>query len=490
MNVNRDVTGITVCWNTKDLIERAYTSVRKFHPEMPIIIIDCSDKTNLCYSYTSSLADANTRVFHASKNIGHGRGLVHGISNTKTPFVLVFDSDIEMLKSPLQAMLDQFEDDTYGVGYTEKTAFDGHEYGCKPSHLNQGHMKYLHPYFCLIQLKEYKKYLPFCHHGAPAVNTMLDIHRRGLGDKVIKEFEGLGHSSGRGHVWEGKPREFIRHDTAGTRSHRRSLRLEEIEGVWDRTIPMGKITVITCSGDRPAAFKLCKKWVEQQTLLPDQWIVVDDGKVCITDLDVPFANYIYRQPKTTDPKHTLLLNLKEAFDIATGNIIIFMEDDEYYAPNYIKEIVSRIKDYEMIGIGRSRYYYLPKYKYFVHPNMGHASLAQTAFKKSLLPEAEKLLDGNSFLDIRLWRLFNGYGADCLRIDPALDNYVSKDKKGFIFDDSKDCLYVGMKGMIGRTGIGSGHSDNNQWYEKDLNKKMLKKWISRKEDFEIYANLNK
>ena len=103
-------------------------------------------------------------------------------------------------------------------------------------HASKGHMKYLHPYFCLIQVKEYKKYMPFCHHGAPAVNTMLDIHRRGLSDTVIKEFEGLGHSSGKGHVWEEKPRESIRHDTAGTRNYRRSIGMGEIEGIWDRVI--------------------------------------------------------------------------------------------------------------------------------------------------------------------------------------------------------------------------------------------------------------
>ena len=38
-----------------------------------------------------------------------------------------------------------------------------------------------------------------------------------------------------------------------------------------------KITVITCTGDRPEAFKLCRTWMSRQTRKPDQWIVVDDG---------------------------------------------------------------------------------------------------------------------------------------------------------------------------------------------------------------------
>lgn len=238
LNVDELVTGVVVCYNTKDLIQRAYESVRKFHPYMKIIIIDGSDKDNDCYSYVCKLAGEKTRVFHAAENIGHGLGLAVGLSYVTTPYALIFDSDIEMLKSPVYDMLRMMEEDTYGVGYVEKTAFDGHEWGSKPIHQKQGWMRYLHPYFCLIQLKEYKKYEPFIHHGAPAVNTCLDIHKRGLGNRVIKEFPGLGHSSGKGWVWEGKPREYIRHDTRGTREYRVRNGLEEIEGTWDAVIPV------------------------------------------------------------------------------------------------------------------------------------------------------------------------------------------------------------------------------------------------------------
>ena len=37
-------------------------------------------------------------------------------------------------------------------------------------------------------------------------------------------------------MMEGKPREFIRHDPAGTRSYRRKRGLEEIEGIWDKVM--------------------------------------------------------------------------------------------------------------------------------------------------------------------------------------------------------------------------------------------------------------
>ncbi|MDD5540159.1 MAG: glycosyltransferase family 2 protein [Candidatus Marinimicrobia bacterium] len=226
------ITGITVCQNTKDLMQRAYESVRRFHPDMPIIIIDGSDANDPCYFYTRSLQSNLTTVIQPGYNIGHGRGMCLGIDEAQTPYALIFDSDIEMLKSPVDAMFAMMESDTFGVGYIEKTGYDGYEYGANLIHEHQGWMRMLHPYFHLINIANYRKFHPYVHHGAPTYLTCFDIHKRGLSDKIIKEFPGLGHSSGKGWVWEGKPREFIRHDPAGTRSERVKRGLGEIEPGW------------------------------------------------------------------------------------------------------------------------------------------------------------------------------------------------------------------------------------------------------------------
>jgi len=222
-----------VCWNTKELIEQAYNSVRKFHPDMPIIIIDGSDPGDPCASYVKDLASNITTVVSPRYNIGHGRGMCMGINQTKTKYALIFDSDIEMLKSPVDQMLKMMEEDTFGVGYIEKTGFDGFEYGARQKHKNEKWMPYLHPYFQLININNYRKFHPYVHHGAPCYLTMLDIYKRGLSDKLIKEFPGLGHSSGQGFNWKGEPREYIRHDTRGTRGFRVSRKLSEIEGKWE-----------------------------------------------------------------------------------------------------------------------------------------------------------------------------------------------------------------------------------------------------------------
>lgn len=184
----RDVTGITVCCNTKGLVERAYNSVRRFHPEMPIIIIDGSDSGNPCASYIKSLASDVTIVISLGYNIGHGRGMCMGIDRVKTKYALIFDSDIKILKSPVDQMLKMMEEDTFGIGNVVKTGLDGFSYRKNPQHKEEGWMLYLHPYFQLLNIRNYKKFHPYVHHGAPCYLTMRDIHKKGLSKKILKLF--------------------------------------------------------------------------------------------------------------------------------------------------------------------------------------------------------------------------------------------------------------------------------------------------------------
>ena len=229
-----DLTAVSVCSNTRALIEAAYDSFRRFHPDVPMIIIDGSDPSDPCYSYVISLASEVTKVCVYGYNIGHGRGMHEGIKMVDTKFALIFDSDIVMLKSPVQTMLDMFEEDTYGVGYVEKTGLDGYEYGAKANHKREDYMYMMHPFFHMIQVKEYFKYHPYVHHGAPCFKAALDIHRKGLTSKIIKILPGLGHTHGKGWSWSSVPGEWVLHDTAGTRKDRVRKGKQEIEQNWER----------------------------------------------------------------------------------------------------------------------------------------------------------------------------------------------------------------------------------------------------------------
>lgn len=236
MGIENVITGLTVCWNTKELIQRSVGSIHRFHPEMKIIIVDGSPIASDCYKYLSELNRPNIEVFQVGKNIGHGRGMVFGIEKIKTPYVLIFDSDIEMVKSPVQGMLEMMEDNTFGVGYCEHVGIDGHDYGVFPRHKHHPPIKYMHPYFHLLQIKEYKKYKPYIHHGAPCIRTMIDIHKKGLSEKVLKEFKGLGHTNGCGMSWKPCAGEYVIHNVegfGGTGKMRVAKGLPHIEGAWE-----------------------------------------------------------------------------------------------------------------------------------------------------------------------------------------------------------------------------------------------------------------
>jgi GT2 family glycosyltransferase len=239
MNVDEVITGVCVTWNTKELIERAYNSIRQFHLKMKIIVIDGSTSGDFCYLYLDSLKsqDLYFQVVHTNYNIGHGRGMNLGMKMVQTPFCLFFDSDIIMVKSPLEEMLKLMENDSFGVGYTEKVGYDGFDYGVHPHHLKEPGIKYLHPYFQLVQVKEFYKYKPYVHHGAPCISTMYDIHKRGISDKVLKEFPGLGHVGKDGISWKACDGEYVIHDVnyrGGTGRMRVAMGLPHIEGKWEK----------------------------------------------------------------------------------------------------------------------------------------------------------------------------------------------------------------------------------------------------------------
>ena len=235
-----------------------------------------------------------------------------------------------------------------------------------------------------------------------------------------------------------------------------------------------KITAITCTGGRPETFKLCQRWMMEQTVRPDQWIIVDDGKESLMKSNGQFpsySKYIRREPHLNDPQHTMLLNLKEAIPHIEGDVILFFEDDEYYAPGYIEEMVKWLDKYEVVGIAPSRYYHLFSGRYMDSGNMHHASLAQTGFNKSFLPEFEKMLVGNQYVDYRLW-----------------DN-IKDPKRKFLFSDAKP-LYVAMKGMPGRPGIGNGHRNFGELNPDSPDMATLKKWIPNQDHFNVYFNMSK
>lgn len=249
------------------------------------------------------------------------------------------------------------------------------------------------------------------------------------------------------------------------------------------------VTVITPTGDRPLAFALCQRWMRRQTRQPDQWIVVDDGKTPL--IPGPTMQYVRREPRSDDPKHTLITNLAAAVPLIRGNKILIMEDDEYYAPRYIEEMASRLEKYEVVGICRSKYYHLPKGGFIRHSNIDHASLAQTGFRSTFLPSVVGLFTGDTYLDIRIWKKA-GNVTTLKWGEPTVvtNSRTVGNGRGLLFDDGdgddKGCLYVGMKGLPGRQGIGCGHREYSEYLPDSQNREVMRKWIPG--DYRVYLGI--
>lgn len=207
------MTGIVVTYNTKELFEIAYNSIRKFMPKLKIIIVDGSDPGDPCYDYVKSLESDLTEIYQHGRNIGHGPGMHKGISMTDDELLLMFDSDIEMLKNPIPNMVYSMGDRTYAIGEMYTIGRDG-------LHRNPvRNVPYVRPYFMILSRYHYYRYPPFVHHGSPCILPMLEIFNLGLSETVLTDFDLT---------------DFVKHDFAGTRKVNVASGKREIPLQWTR----------------------------------------------------------------------------------------------------------------------------------------------------------------------------------------------------------------------------------------------------------------
>jgi len=169
----KDITAVIVSYNQEYLLRDSYRSLRQFYPEMPVVIVDGSPANSDCWKYARYLMNKENTVSECVEyNIGHGKGMNLGIELSQTDYVLLFDSDVIVLKSDgVELMLQNFvNQQVYGVGQIVSTNKSG-----KNIKSSKDAVQYLHPHFALINKKQYQKYPKFSHHGAPLIKTMIKI---------------------------------------------------------------------------------------------------------------------------------------------------------------------------------------------------------------------------------------------------------------------------------------------------------------------------
>lgn len=99
------------------------------------------------------------------------------------------------------------------------------------------------------------------------------------------------------------------------------------------------LSCITPTGDRPEALKLCAEYIRRQTFQGFEWIIIDDGVVPISF--VPDAKIIRAEPKD---EVTLSRNLLLGLEVAQGDFIAFIEDDDWYSPGWLESALRHFQN--------------------------------------------------------------------------------------------------------------------------------------------------
>ena len=172
-----------------------------------------------------------------------------------------------------------------------------------------------------------------------------------------------------------------------------------------------KVAVITPTrGDRSVFLEKCKIYVGDQTIQPDEFIIVDHE-----------PDPIYLSPKMDQIKR--VIKGVEIAKNAKCRRVIVMEDDDYYGNDYIESILNNWESEFMIGSYTTNSYHILLKKYL---NWGKkhqlyvnnkklptvlSTLSQTSFTVEFFDYflQSKMLGRNSNLDVDLWTysgLFN------------------------------------------------------------------------------------
>jgi len=208
-----------------------------------------------------------------------------------------------------------------------------------------------------------------------------------------------------------------------------------------------KVAVIipTCDPNRRGFLELQLSRLSRQTRTPDMLILKDESN---------FTN----KPDLTKRYR---LGCDEAFR-AGMDLVIFMEDDDYYPLTYVEELT---KAWEisgkpaLIGHGRTRYYYLLKNHYHIFKQLEHCSAHCSAVSSDV--NLNVCPDDYLYFDIKLWQ--------------GNEDKVQVLLKGFP---------VSIKHNIG---MSAGHTHKIPKETNDPERNTLRSWVDD-ECFEFYQTI--
>lgn len=227
------------------------------------------------------------------------------------------------------------------------------------------------------------------------------------------------------------------------------------------------VSVITPTCDRPVGLALAERWMARQTRQPDEWIVADGGRyaaVCTQG-----QRHLHKAAPAGLQNFTS--NLLRAIESVIGDIVVIVEDDDWYAHTHLETLVSRLEAGAglIAGDDEQCYYNVDRRCFRVFQNTG-ASLCQTAFVRALLPAFEQTV-------LRCARTAS-YG-----VDAAFWKGIPREQ----WTLERHRTVIGTKGLPGQPGLGIGHRPDTAW-TGDADLRQLASWVGP--DIDAYVTLGR
>jgi glycosyltransferase involved in cell wall biosynthesis len=151
-----------------------------------------------------------------------------------------------------------------------------------------------------------------------------------------------------------------------------------------------EVSVVTPTYNRRMFIPTLIELYRAQTFPKDkmEWIIIDDGRNKVGDLfeeaskTIPNIRYIRK-----DEKMRLGEKRNELNRLVSGEIVVAMDDDDYYPPDRVSSVVEAFKKnprIELAGSSEMNLYYLDSKKiYTIGPyNKNHATNGTMAWRKS------------------------------------------------------------------------------------------------------------
>jgi len=180
-----------------------------------------------------------------------------------------------------------------------------------------------------------------------------------------------------------------------------------------------------------------------------EWIIIDDGSDKIEDLviNIPQVKYFKYDEKMTLGVKRNLTNEK-----ASGDILIYMDDDDYYPPDRVSHAVETLrKNPKALCAGSSEMYiyfkHIQKMYKFGPYGPNHATAATFAFRKELLKKT-RFDEKSSVAEEK--KFLKDYTIPFVQLDPKKSILVfSHTQNSF---DKKELLNQGPNPFINETSL--------------------------------------